>query len=474
MYCINIIIFNNYLKVLFGCIISTIVYTIILIFIKKKNILPENKFLIIASLIGICYILLIPPLKGIDEGAHFFKVYSTFNSIEKNDDSNNCEYDYVPETILLINNKISSYKDVLKFISIPIDSTNTVKSDEYIGAKLYSPISYIPYLIPFIIFQKCMKLSAFYIIMLSRLGAFIIWLACTYFCIKIIPKRKSVVAFFSLMPLMLTLVTTFTGDMITNLSIFLFIAIWYKIYEGEDKISNKEILLILILGILAVFSKVVYSLIFILIFFLPKDKFKSLKSKYAICISTILVLIVATILNMSLVGNNLLQAYPAIQQQKEFILSNPLEYLIVIFNTLAVFLTEYFFQFTTGRTTMCHNNVYIPNVISFLYWLILIIALFKDENVNINLKKYEKVSLVLIIISIVFIIFTSLYVQWTATNFGIGVNCIYGIQGRYFTPIVFLLVLTKGVKKLKFDDTFLWIGTVLLNYYTMLSILNVF
>lgn len=421
----------------------------------------EKKFFILGLIFGLLLVFLIPLLHGIDETVHFYKVYSFFNNT-----NSNATYDNIPKTII----DVSHYNYYNNYFLKSIDNNDTVVSEEFIGAKLYSPISYLFYLIPMFIFQKLINANIFCIIITGRLFGFLLWLIISTYIIKIIPKRKEFFAFLFLVPISLTLVTTFTGDLLTNLSVFLFISIWYNIYESDRKITKKEIILITILGIISVFCKVVYALLFFIILLLPDEKFTSKKSKIFISLTIFGVLVISAFINLNIVGKDMIEAYPSIALQKNFILSHPFQYLFIFNKTLFINFPLYCFQFITGYDTMCQNSININSYISVLYIVIIGLSLFFDESI-IYLNRKSKLLLFVCIFAIVFILFTSLYIQWTGTNYGIGIDFIYGIQGRYFIPLASLLIFVNCTKKINVNKNYLWTLVILINYIVTLKII---
>lgn len=459
-------------KKLFILLVSALTLGLNIFIISYRKLSVEKKFGIAALIFGFILIFVIPVLHGIDEGAHFYKVYSFFYDTSVPEEFQDQLEDAVPNAIISAD---SSYNVISMFRlkGLKIDESKVSYTQNYIGAKLYSPISYLTYLLPMFLFKCILNLDVYWVIILGRIFSFLAWLAISYYTIKIMPKRKEFMAFLCLMPISLTLVTTYTGDLITNASIFLFIAIWYKIHEEKRPIKLKEIILISILGIISCCAKMVYALIFLIMFLLPKECFKSKKHKIISCCLIILVLIITFIINITFVGSDLLEFYPAIEKQKEFIFSHPFEYLKIFFRTFITSFVNYIYQFTTGKTTMCHNAILVDNVVSLFYFVVLVSTLFLDEN-KIELSKKAKTLIGTICFLVVFIIITSLYVQWTATKKGIGHPYVDGVQGRYFIPLAVLAIFIKSKPISKLNKDFLWSSVLLINLGIMLKICNVF
>ena len=81
------------------------------------------------------------------------------------------------------------------------------------------------------------------------------------------------------------------------------------------------------------------------------------------------------------------------------------------------------------------------------------------------------IDLIIFIILIVIILMsTSLYIQWTPLKN----NTIYGIQGRYFLPLLMLVpILFDKIKlspKIDFSNKYILIFVVSLNIYALASI----
>ena len=70
----------------------------------------------------------------------------------------------------------------------------------------------------------------------------------------------------------------------------------------------------------------------------------------------------------------------------------------------------------------------------------LIIELVTDETLRNKFSGWQKFVIFITFLIIFGLIFTSLYVQWTT----IGSESILGVQGRYFIPILPLLMLLIG------------------------------
>jgi len=439
---------------------------------EKKHMDIHKKFMICAIFLGGILIFAIPVLHGIDEGAHFFKVYSLVCGSEEVYNEENKLIDKIPNSILQADS-VNKYVETIGLKNKKIDTNDYMLGDDYIGAKLYSMISYIPYILPMFICQKILQMDIVGVIYIGRIFAFICWLLISAYTIKIIPKRKEFISFLCLMPIVLTLVTTYTGDLVTNSVILLFLAYWYKLYFEKRLITKKEIVIISILGIISACSKLVYAMIFFILFLLPIECFKNKKHKIKVLTLILSSIIIATFINLTIVGSDLIDAYPKINLQKEYILSNLGKYIWIFVSTIVKNFWTYVYQFSTGRTTMCQNSIMVNDVISVIYIVLLALSIIL-ENAKIDLNKNDRILISIIVFAIIIIIFTSLYLQWTATNYGVGYEAICGVQGRYFIPIVALFILANTNATYNFDRNNLWTGVLLINIIIICKIIIAF
>ena len=115
----------------------------------------------------------------------------------------------------------------------------------------------------------------------------------------------------------------------------------------------------------------------------------------------------------------------------------------------------------------------VHTVVPYILFVLLIWITLTDQTTKDRFKLYQKVIIALTILAVGGLIFTSLFVQWTTC----GSDSIAGIQGRYFIPILPLLMILVGSQiklKTEYDNKNMQksigiIGTVL-QIYVILQI----
>jgi len=93
-----------------------------------------------------------------------------------------------------------------------------------------------------------------------------------------------------------------------------------------------------------------------------------------------------------------------------------------------------------------------------------------DNSIKEKLNRKQKYSILVIVLSSVVLVFSSMYIGWTRTDS----NLIEGVQGRYFLPLMPLILILVGsipIKSYIKDETIIRLigitGTILQVYVIM-------
>ena len=103
-------------------------------------------------------------------------------------------------------------------------------------------------------------------------------------------------------------------------------------------------------------------------------------------------------------------------------------------------------------------------------------CIYKEE-ANINLGKLKAFLIFVIGFLIISIIYTSLYLQWTSENIGVGSSIIAGTQSRYYVPVMLMFLICLPSKKdvLNIDENIPWYLSILVNITILIEVmLNAF
>lgn len=441
-----------------GLLFSGVVY---FLFYKKVN--PEKIFLYLIIPIGLLYVFIIPLGRAPDENTHFYRSYeiSIGNVIAKKNEMKQGG-DYLPDNINEVFSASTKYKDEKKNINIKF--SNEKKFVSFPNTSMYSFITYFPQVLGVTI-GRLLNLPILWVAFLGRLSNYLVWLLFMYFSIKIIPFKKLSLLIIMFLPMMLQESISLSADALTNGTTFLFISyILYFKYEENAIVKKKHMIIISLVAVLMSICKIVYLPICLLIFLIPKRKFKNKKIKFVWIGLLALLVCIVSFFFFSLTIGYVLRTELNINtvSQLHYIFSNPFRYLLVIFRT--IYKDFHLFVVSFVGEALCWYDVTISPVFTKLMWLIIIIVIILD---NIHLKVNCFFLYVFVTLSVIVLIFTSEYLSWTP----VGSLFIEGVQGRYFIPLFIPCLMMFNLGDLKYDLTKIYKYLFMIMIFINISVL---
>lgn len=408
-----------------------------------KIIRPHIFFPILAGIFGSLFIITTPPFQVPDEIAHFDRAYKlaefgTFQKIE-----NNQSGDYIPQSIdstLWLFRYLSWKPDekvdkqqIIDAFKIPLreDKRKFVNID----AGPYFYFSYIPQY-PAIYLGKLFDLNVLTILYLGRFLGLLFYILCVRYAIRQIPVAKILFTVITLLPICLAQAGSSNADCVLFSFSFIAVALLLKLSVSKERIrfNNETILLLFILLIIGVL-KIVYLPIAVLIFLLPRLIFKTKLSYITITVSIILSSAFFAIAWYKL---NPLSSGPSNPDANtsgkiESLISNPFISFKILWQTLSLSYESYY---KTMIGVLGYLDTVLRQGVYTVYGLlILFLILFEYNNQQLIIKK--RALLFLISAGVMAAIILSLYLINHRDNGFI----VTGVQGRYFIPILFPLLL---------------------------------
>lgn len=424
-------------------IILEITLVILYYYMDKKKIAIHNKFLVSAIFLGTLYMLVIPITRVPDEFNHFLRAYeiSEGHLISKQDSET--LHGGRELSTSFSDMQINNYEQLGKVLMEKQAGTNQFYY--FSNTSLYSPICYLPQTIG-ILLGKALNLPFTIQAYMGRIVNFMVYLAIMYLSIKYIPFKKNLILMVSLLPITIQESMSLSPDALTiAISIALISFVLYMKYSKKGEMNNKEISLMIMLPLILALCKIVYVPLSLLLFLIPKEKFGTLKRKKLIIIFTIILAIVINLFWTSQVSK-FLDAHinnSSSREQISYILHNPFEYAKICFRTLDKHAEFYIFGLMGKFLSYYDVILYAPYIYASM--ALLCILLFGNSEKEKIFEIKSKVLMGIIFSSIVVLILTSIYVQWTSLKY----KYIDGVQGRYFIPIILLLGLILSNKKIK-------------------------
>ena len=406
-----------------------------LIFSKFKSLKIEQKFLIIMPFLGVLYLIAFPFNTIPDEANHASRAYEVSNGHL----TSNVYKDMIGNKLDSSLYKVFSNDNYGKLVNnFKYKTTEKNVKYSFANTSLYSPISYLPQAIG-ITFGKIFSNRILIQLYFGRVFNFITFFILMYLSIKLIPFKKNIIFLIGVIPLVLQEAISLAPDAFTISMACFFVSYILYLRSSSEKITKKNIAIISSASIILSQLKIVYLPICLLLFLIPFDKFESKKRKY---VTLILIFLISSLLGFMWlkISSHYLEIQSGSDKQMGYILSNVFRYLEICITTFTNFSRDWLYE-VFGRNL----GMFTISLPSFLIFgniiLFIIISLTSKKE---DIKEWEKWFITFVVLSVIFLIFTSLYIQWTPYKAGL----IKGIQGRYFIPLLILISLIISNKKI--------------------------
>ena len=413
-----------------------------------KKISTEKVFLKVIPVFAILLCLSITMGNGKDESSHLYRAYEISEGTFVTKIIQGSAITRIPETIKDIPYcRMGTYEELLDMFKKSIDGEKVYMIIN--SSAVYSPIQYIPHATG-ILFAKLFTNDSLIITYAGRIGNIIACIAILYLAIKTAPFGKNVFLVLSMLPITVAGIATLSADGLTTSVCFLFIAYILKLaFDSNKKIRKRDLILLGILTVFISLCKIVYLPLIGLLLIIPKEKWggktdKSVKIAtlwlLGICASLIWLSIASGVLSIDRNGDSIIKL--------GLILENPFRYIQTILHTIFYQLEVYINSMFGGDIE--YDSVLIFPLIPYILMFLTIAVTFMDEKIKkIQISTFQKIIIVLVCLAIVFLTFTSLYLQWTEY----GLDYVKGVQGRYFIPFLPLVFILLGRIKFKGEYT---------------------
>lgn len=419
--------------------ISCILYSI-------KHIKEIHKIAVLIILIfGVLCVFLSPIYVAPDETGHFARSEITSEGILFPEyDVQNKGYYINTYFLELFNNWESTILDAEFTHSDIGDSKGFFES-------LYSQNLFYAYLAQAlgILLAKCLDLHMIWTLWLGRLFNLILYTTLAYFAIKKIPTLKLTLLVIACLPLVVFQASSMSPDSFVFGMGLINIAYFIYMYKSENPITNKDLAIFFISGLLIGLLRVPYSFLLLLILLIPSNNFKSTKISYLTKIMSFLIIIGAMAYSLGYASKEVLYVSRAEfyitnninpNGQLEFILLHLNEFISMFLNTLGnsintLFITGLYFYHNTRP-----SGEVLFNILFFVFFITF--SLFSE---SLNLNKNKKIGIILIFLLVYGGTFFTQYLSWKPIGFiDITGMDVLGVQARYFVPILILIPMVLG------------------------------
>lgn len=469
------------LAAMFVIIISGILVIAVysLIFIYKKTPI-EYLYIIIAVVVGTIYFILIPLGQAPDEYTHIETAYDVANVVlgyEHGTDieMRNCDLE---DTIITNDYRreiYDIYMDRLLHDHNISDTGSGMFGDTPLSTNRYL---YYPAALGMII-GRLLKLGTIPMMFIGAVFNYIVYVIVAFYSIKKIPFGKTMILLFSILPITMQQVTSYSYDSgILTLSVLIF-AMAIRVAYAEN-LQKRDFIILAIASILIAPVKNGAYFFIILLNLLPLARFrKTNKKRFRLILGIMgistLMLIFPIVRNMinSANGGTLMNGYVSWADEPgytvSYLLGNPTALVEICWNTLINNFSYYIYTMIGG--SLGWLNIDIPWWIIIALIACLFITAMKKENEAFDLKPWIRCLFAIIALYSIACTAAAMLLDWTPISY----KEILGIQGRYFLPVLMpLLYVMRGnwVKTNENAEKYCIITTMIMQpflYYCILS-----
>lgn len=415
------------------------------IIFKNKNIKVEKLYLFVMVIVCLSFLITMPTFKNHDEYYHWLKAYEVSNGHLKTPIVDGVQGSQMPSAVSEIFPTSTwtnmSYSDVRDNLSIKVnyDEHGLLNPET---AAVYSFVQYIPQSTG-IALSRLFTDRVYLFTYAGRIFNLLVSVLLCYLAIKIIPFGKGVLFVLSAIPTTVEAFTSLSPDALTISLSFLYLAYIFRLSFDKERVYKiKDFILLLLMSVILALCKIVYLPLVGLILLIPSDRFKGKKIKYK-TINFLIIFIIAAFANLTWLlcaskylsdfrdGDSAIQVLLAIK--------NPIHFIQMVLYSMNIYGSKYVLSLF-GNDIGWGELVKLYCAVPYTFILLSFFALFGDKKLKNKFNFFQYIVCFLVSVAIIGLIFASLYVQWTT----VGSTSILGVQGRYFLPILPIIMFIIG------------------------------
>ncbi len=442
---------------------------------RKWNL--QRLFFPVGLILGLLYLTGIPLTSGPDETRHMATAYALSNRFLGKEAVDAQGYvparaEDVPERYGLM--RIPDRDSVLRSLE-NLGNTDLAQGEGKLRTPLKeNPILYLPQALG-ITLARLAGLNGLWLYGLARLFGLLFYLWVGYLAIRVLPFGKRLLFFVACLPMCMQQAAVITYDtMILAFSFLMAAHVLYLAFEKEQ-VSVWDWIPSMVCMAVLLPVKIVYVFLALLLLLIPREKYRFRFGIWCGVGAAILGGLLATAAVRATKTVDILSRQewtvpwgdePA--YTLSYVLQKPLETLGVFWNSL-VELGKDYLGTMIGRYLCTYFDIRIPYWILWGFLIILILAALKEGKKSIFLKLWQRCLVVLIFLGVAFAACLSMLLAYTSVYSPV----LQGVQGRYFLPALFVLLLAFRGKRWflqeNWDGVLVW-GMGLLQILTLTTV----
>lgn len=450
-------------------LLIVICFLVLISVIKHKKI--EQMFLFMGILFGALYMFLLPPFTVPDEATHLDTTYYFSSKLLGEDAVDEEGYVLYRSDDVMFNHgeqhipTAKTYAMMFHNLFRMDHSEDTATTGR--GPLAVPAVSYIPQIIG-VTLARLLGLGNILMLLLGRMFALAFYLVCVYWAIRMAPIGKEVLMVVGLMPMTLQMAGSFSYDSVVLALCFLYTGILLYLTFEAPSVTWKHILLLAVLFAWMSPVKLVYVCLAFAMLIIPADKFSDKRMKYLMILGVIAAGAIAILLTRfhsvtaigtgegTLEGQNLYSI--------NYLLDNPTKVLTMTYGTI-VGRGTYYLETMIGQY-LGWLEILVPGYIIYGFYTLIVLASIRRTDELKVFSAGQKLWIFLIVAGSTVMICAALLFDCTP----IDSNYIYGIQGRYFLPMLPLLMMLCKNNQIEMKQTmakYIATGVYVLQYLTV-------
>jgi uncharacterized membrane protein len=404
---------------------------------------PQNAYLIIATIATGAFVVATPPFQGPDEEAHFVRLlYITEGYLVPVPVTKDSSVDLPVSVLNTV--KLTHFKDDIKgdtnkkyetwrtgqALDLEYDDDKTYKPTMV----PYSPIPYLP-AVPLVAASNALNASPVVGLYAARFSLAITSVMILWLAIRVIPAKKYFMAAVGLLPMVAFQQAVVTADGVSYALLALFIAfiLYLKARAAEDITTKHYVILVCLVILIALSKTLLYA-------FLPLALILWSKQGAKKWLATSAAAAILAIGAWTLATDQLITNPPGVDSaaQAGVLIERPLRWARVMWNS-------YTSPFGDGQVRGIVGSFGAADTVYPMWATVLvliglfasaILALDKTQ-VRLIVPRFIKLLTLLLIAGYFAAVNLAMYLNYSPVGFDI----IYGVQGRYFIPLLIVLPL---------------------------------
>lgn len=386
------------------------VMLVIFAFLKRRQLRAEVVFAVVYIFMSICTLAAVPAFNSPDEYSHYLRSYEVSRG----------------------------------YLTSEGNGGNDLFSYGFGNTALYAPTSYLPQAVGIRIadlFTDRPMVLAY----AGRIANMLMFGLFFFFAIRLTPVGKNFLVLLGLVPVNIQSANSMSADALAlALTVALAAFVLAMRYKQKEVMSRRQLIWMYVLTGFLCLCKVVYMPFCLLLFLIPKERFKSRKNYWFHVVCAGAVILILSFGWLVIASRYLCESQPGVDTAAQLvgILKDPAAFVLTFVRSLDNFGVTYLTEMIGSNLGWL--NIPVCALLAMGYLLILVLQVSGNDDISgIRLDLPVKSILGGVSLLVFALIFVTLYGQWTAY----GYDKILGVQGRYFLPLLFPLILALKPKR---------------------------